>query len=397
MGFLAKASALFVGLRVTASYHEALQVEQSREQSLKAARHDIRTAIRIAASKIKFEDRFWQGQFASASYRVRPDITPRFMTQGSVAYDLLVDPCQSPPQQLDLDDGMYVNVDYLADGQPALVARALFALVEEALQPLCLRRGWKLDTSKDTCVRVQIDAGSHIDIPIYSAPRDLELDESVAFADAFSTKIIAKRAGQIYTRLPTDQIMLAQRDGTWQQSDPLKLQDWVEDCVRRYGQDFRRACRYFKGWRDYRWDRCCLTSITIMVAVQTALEDLKGAHRSMEDDCLIYEIAQRLPQIFKTDLMNPIYPGQQVILNVWTDEQRREVCEAAKCLASDMHAALRGTGDATLVVERLRSIFGSRIPYRPDMVVIAPTIAATVAAEKPAKVAAPAVVKSTSG
>src|SRR3546814_12440301 len=86
-------------------------------------------------------------------FRSRPSIMPKFFTQGSFAYDLLVDPCHKPPQQLDLDDGMYVRVDYLENGQPALVAKTLFALVEDALRPLCRARGWILDTSKLTCVR----------------------------------------------------------------------------------------------------------------------------------------------------------------------------------------------------------------------------------------------------
>jgi hypothetical protein len=399
MGFLAKASALFVGLRVTASYHEALKVAPTKEANLKAARRDVRNAIRASASRIKLEDRFWQGNFVAQSYRNRPDIMPRFLTQGSVAYDLLVDPCQKPPQQLDLDDGMYVRVDYLDNGQPALVARALFAIVEEALRPLCLQRGWTLDSSKETCVRVQISSDSHIDIPIYSAPRHLaELAETASFAaDALRTGQVAKRAGRNYVKLPSDQIMLAHRDGTWQQSDPLKLQEWVEDCVTRYGEDFRRACRYLKGWRDFRWGNCCLSSITVMAAVAEALKQLAGAHRSLDDDRLVYEIAQRLPGIFRGDLLNPAFPNQRIVLNDWNDDERRNVVSAAEDLAFEMHSALKGTANADLVVDALRRAFGERIPYRPDMVEIVPVVAATVAAEKPATVPAPRVTKSTSG
>lgn len=399
MGFLAKAGALFVGLRVSASYHEALKVAPTKEAELKAARREVRNAIRASSSRIKLEDRFWQGNFAAQSYRVRPDVMPRFLTQGSVAYDLLVSPCQNPPQQLDLDDGMYVRVDYLENGQPALVAKVLFAMVEEALRPLCLQKGWKLDTSKDTCVRVQISMDSHIDIPIYSAPRHLaELAETASFAaDALRTGQVAKRAGKTYVRLPSDQIMLAHRDGTWQQSDPLELQKWVEDCVTRYGEDFRRACRYLKGWRDYRWDHCCLSSITIMAAVAEALKQLAGAHRNLDDDLLVYEIAQRLPGIFGGELLNPAFPDQRIVLNDWSDEERSHVVTAAEDLAREMYNALKGTPHPDLVVDALRRVFGVRIPYRPDVVEIVPVVAATVAAEKPATVPAPRVIKSTSG
>jgi len=175
---------------------------------------------------------------------------------------------------------MYVRVDFL-DGRPALVAQALFQMVEQALAPLCRARGWALDRSKQTCVRVEISSDSHIDIPIYSAPRGLE--GQLAFAsDALQKSMITKRAGQEYTRLPSDQIMLAHRDGSWQQSDPLKLHEWVENCVTRYGEDFRRLCRYLKGWRDHTWKGCCLSSITIMAAVAEALKEIGGAqHRSV--------------------------------------------------------------------------------------------------------------------
>jgi len=395
MGFLAKAAALFVGLRVTASYHETLKVAPSQEDKLKAARAEIRAAIRKAGARIRTDNRFWEAAFAAKAISSRPEVEPKFFTQGSVAYNLLVDPCQSPPQQLDLDDGMYVLVDYLQNGQPALVAKALFKMVEEALQPLCDRHGWKL-VEKDQCVRVQLNAGSHIDIPIYSAPRAVAESRELQEA-AFAAGHVAKRAGHIYAKLPSDQIMLAHRDGTWQPSDPLKLHDWVEACVQRYGEDFRRACRYFKGWRDFEWAKCCLTSITIMAAVQKALEELRGTHKGFADDRLVYEIAHLLPDIFDGELLNPAFPGKRVVLNDWTACEREGVVEAARRLADDMDAALKRNADQTQVVNALRRAFGPRIPYRPDAVEILPPATAAVATAKAATVAAPKVINSNSG
>jgi hypothetical protein len=62
-----------------------------------------------------------------------------------------------------------------------------------------------------------------------------------------------------------------------------------------------------------------------------------------------------------------------------------------------MNTALKGTAVAELVIASLRRAFGERIPYRPDVVEILPVVAATVAAEAPAKVPAPKVRPSTSG
>lgn len=173
MQFLASAHALFIGLRETTSFHEALQVSPPKKSKLLEARKAIRERIRKSASRIRAEDGFWdRASAAHRTYRVRQDITPKFFTQGSVAYDLLINPAYKPLQQLDLDDGMYVGVDYLENGQPVLVAKALFRFVEEAIAPLCEERGWTLDKTKQTCVRIVLDEESHIDIPIYSAPSD---------------------------------------------------------------------------------------------------------------------------------------------------------------------------------------------------------------------------------
>src|SRR3546814_13136898 len=85
MGFLAKASALFVGLRVTACYHQALQVADLQKSSLLDARRDIRKAIRASAARIQIEDGFWEPAYAARSARSRPSIMPKFFTHGSFA------------------------------------------------------------------------------------------------------------------------------------------------------------------------------------------------------------------------------------------------------------------------------------------------------------------------
>jgi hypothetical protein len=394
MRFLARANALFRGLRVSSSYHQAITVDDEQVAQLKDARKAARDAIRGAGSRIQVEDRYWEPAFAQKAALSRPVVQPKFFTQGSFAYNLLVDPCHSC-QQLDLDDGMYVVVDYLQDGRPALVAKLLFEMVEEALKPLCLRRGWKLNTSKQTCVRIEISSSAHIDIPIYSAPRDVA--ESTALAsDSYVAARLTKSANREYFELPSDKIMLAHRDGTWQQSDPLTLHKWVEACAERYGEDFRRACRYFKGWRDHTWPKCCLSSITIMVAVAEALEELYP-WRGEGDDRLVYEVGQLLPDILARELHNPALPDQQIVLNDWSNDDRAAVVSAARTFADQMDSALKRSADQTLVVNALRKAFGDRLPYRPDVVEILPPATAAVTAIKPSTVPSPIITKSTSG
>lgn len=398
MQFLASAQALFVGLRERESYHEALQVPPQKKAKLLEAQRAIRQAIRESAGRIRTEDGFWDHSFAThQTHRVRPDVMPKFFTQGSVAYDLLINPAHKPLQQLDLDDGMYVGVDYLKNGQPVLIAKALFRLVEDAVAPLCAERGWTLDKTKETCVRIKLDNESHIDIPIYSAPRDRMIAMDSLALQARADAVIKKAGGHEYLLLPSHQVMLAHRRGTWDQSDPLALSEWVDGSAERYGVLFRRSCRYVKGWRDHRWPESCLTSITIMAAIVEVLEDMNGNHRDLDDDRLVYEIARRLPSVFEKEICNPAFPDRSKILNEWSTEERREIVGAAQVFAEHMHSALKGTAVAELVVTSLRQIFGDRIPYRPDAVKIIPNVAATVAAEAAVTVPAPRVTSSTSG
>src|SRR3546814_14719538 len=98
-------------------------------------------------------------------------------------------------------------------------------------------------------------------------------------------------------RLPSDKIMLAREDGSWIQSDPQRLQDWVDGRVDQYGPVFRRLCRFFKGWRDFEWLDCGLSSLCLMRAVDVALQQYcneQGALPGEErDDFLILEVARR--------------------------------------------------------------------------------------------------------
>src|SRR3546814_1616562 len=72
---------------------------------------------------------------------MRGPVEVKFMTQGSFAYKTINDPPQSR-QEIDLDDGMYVPVEFLDSGEPALVAKLLFDFVVETLKPLALTEGW---------------------------------------------------------------------------------------------------------------------------------------------------------------------------------------------------------------------------------------------------------------
>lgn len=391
---LANAHALFCGLKSEPSYLANLTIPEDDRRDLMDARNLIRATLKQAALSIPVHDEYWQEDFARITARMRPVIHVKFMTQGSYAYGTLNAPAQIPAQEIDLDDGMYVPVQFLQNGQPALAAKGLFVFAEAALAPLCSRKGWQLDSSKKNCVRVKLWRGAHIDIPIYSIPQDRFETMVEALQKAETTALMARDAMAQSWRLPSDQIMLAQRDGTWLQSDPQQLHDWVNGRSERYGAVYRRLCRFFKGWRDYTWEKSPLSSLCIMCAVDEALRRMNGFPGDSRDDELVMEVAKLLPAIFNDKVANPVI--RHLCLNEWDDDERAAIIEEAEALRDEMVAALERTGHADVVITRLRNQFGQRIPYRPDAVRIATKIE-TIRKAPAAKVAAPTVIPSTSG
>lgn len=396
---LANAHALFCGLKNNPSYLASLDIGDEAKHRLMAARQLARSALKAAASGIVSDDIYWQDSFRTAAKRQsRPAVEVKFMTQGSFAYKTINDPAKQS-QEIDLDDGMYVPVEFLENGQPALTARGLFVFVESVLKPVALRQNWLGVVSKDNCVRVNLWAGAHLDIPIYSVPKDRYEQIIETAAASFSEAPFSRAAMNDSFHLPTDKIMLAKKDGTWIQSDPQKLQDWVDGRVTHYGAAYRRLCRFFKGWREHTWQKCDLSSLCLMAAVDKGLRaytnEVGALPNDERDDLLLLEVAKRLPQILNGEVQNPVLTTS--CLNDWDDEARTDIVSKAAALSAEMESALQRTGDAEQVVLKLKRAFGNRIPHRPDVVKIAGAQIEAVKHATPARVAAPAVIASTSG
>lgn len=392
---LANAHALFCGLKAESSYLANLTIPDKDRAGLMEARQKVRAALREAAKQIPMQDEYWQDSFARQVRRQdRPVIEVKFMTQGSFAYGTINAPAQVPEQEIDLDDGMYVPVRFLENGEPALAAKGLYTFVEAALLPLCRANGWTLDRTKKNCARVKLWPGAHIDLPIYSIPQDRFEAITESLQHSFASSMMARDSMPVGWRLPSDKIMLAQRDGTWLHSDPQQLHDWVKARSERYGPVYRRLSRFFKGWRDYTWVKSPLSSLCLMCAVDLALRELDGFPTESRDDELLMEIAKRLPDIFSGHVANPVI--NHLCINEWSDEARQEIVGAAQVLRDQMVSALEYTGDAEQVVHKLREKFGERMPYRPDSVKIASKIEAIQRAPA-ATVAAPRIIPSTSG
>ena len=119
---------------------------------------------------------------------------PKFRMQGSMAYDTLNEPARVPPQETDVDDGMFLPVSFFLSGgrlSPSVTRnQGLFTLVEAALEPLCRQKKWALDRSKASCVRVIIGDAAHVDVTLYAVP-DKDFQVLVEAAKAYNADTYA--------------------------------------------------------------------------------------------------------------------------------------------------------------------------------------------------------------
>lgn len=346
------------------NYLAAITVESRKEEGLRSARDTVRGTLKAAFKN-------WSGIVASEALfetaaASQHTLQPKFRMQGSFAYRTLNEPAQKP-QEIDLDDGMFLPVSYLAEqggSHPAVIHTGYFDLVEAALAPLCDEKGWELETDLPSCVRIRLGDGVHMDVALYAIP-DEEFEVLVEKA-AFNSqgRVMMRDAIEItdatYRALDPNQIMLAHREEGWKPSDPRKLEDWVRDSIAKHGPQFRRVCRYLKGWRDYQWSECRLASIALMACVREAF-DAAPAIAENRDDLRLLDVAQRLPALLRSQIDNPVVEGQRLD-EKWSNEQRADYVAKAEVLAARVRQALHGTDAKQMALNELIAAFGRRLP-----------------------------------
>ena len=369
---------VFTGPADADHFMAALTLEPARERLLRAARDTCREAIRAGL-------RSWSTVlqksilFEAAVANVAPtSLKPKFKMQGSFAYRTLNEPAHTPPQEIDLDDGVFVPVSFLNNNgrsHPALISSGYFRAVEVLLTPVCQEHGWTLITDKPSCVRVELGDGAHIDFALYAIP-DEEFDELI------ETEVLAKSmhaqdralltdqielAEDLYRGLREDQIMLAHRDEGWKPSDPRKLEDWFRAALRTHGEQLRRVCRYLKGWRDYHWEACRLSSIALMSCVVTTFDEAASAPADNRDDLALLAVSERLPALFRGRIVNPVVDGQHLDEG-WSAEQRQTFVAEAQALLDRLREALIGTDSAPRALASLVRAFGDRLPDNYELI-----------------------------
>ncbi len=369
------------------SYLRALTVDIPEKEALQVARDEIRDEIRSGLrnwSDHVDRRQLFEARALAPDYLTDSDLAlrPKFRMQGSWSYHTLNRATHNPPQEIDLDDGVFLPVSFLSQNggaHPIVASVGYFAAVERILAPMCDRNGWMLITDKPSCVRVEINDDAHVDLALYAIP-DEEFEVLLEKAEAsmqFDTKMRDENISfveQIYPRLPTDQIMLAHRREGWKPSDPRKLEDWFQEAIDAHGQQLRRVCRYLKGWRDYSWTSCRFSSIAMMACVVAAYDEATAAIAENRDDLALQMVAKWLPELLERSIPNPVVHGQYLDEG-WTGECRADFIAKARDLATRIDVALASNQSGT-VIEHLRASLGTYLPDNEDLVVIEAPIGA---------------------
>lgn len=363
---------IFTGPADADHYLAALTLEAEREAMLRSARDTCREAIRAGLrswANVIHKSRLFEIVAAGVAPAV---LKPKFKMQGSFAYRTLNDPARCPPQEIDLDDGVFVPVSFLNDNgraHPALISSGYFSAVEALLAPVCEDKGWTLVTDKPSCVRVELASDAHIDFALYAIPDGEfeELVESEVLAKALNAQDRAMLQDQIelaedlYRGLREDEIMLAHRKEGWKPSDPRKLEDWFRSALRQHGEQLRRICRYLKGWRDFHWETCRLSSIALMACVVTIYDEAAQAPAENRDDLALLVVAERLQALFGGRIANPVVDGQ-FLDEGWSSEDRGTFIAEANALLARLREAITGSDSPQRALGSLTRAFGDRLP-----------------------------------
>ena len=299
-------------------------------------------------------------------------ITPRFFTQGSRAYRTLNRGAWMPPQQIDLDDGVYLPMSFMqSTSRPSVAASAFFKVVDSALIELARQEKWKFDGSKPTCARLIISAAAHIDVPMYAIPdKEFETLEKAAQQMGINLRNLqlleARWPADTWDVIPDGKVLLAHREEDWMVSDPRKIHAWFIEAVEMYGEILRRICRYLKAWRDfYGKEMDNVSSILLMTCAFMAFK--KVARVPSSEHAAFLAIARELPAYLAGEIRCIPDPAQRLDTKM-SDAERRKAIDLAKALVDKLETTLENCFSSAVAISNMQDVLGSRFPNRPDLV-----------------------------
>nr|WP_279053177.1 CBASS cGAMP synthase [Acinetobacter tandoii] len=299
-------------------------------------------------------------------------LKPRFWTQGSFSYDTLNRPYKTPPQEMDIDDGTYLPMQFF-DDKPAIGHTLLLLLVDASLSSLAAEQdGWTFE-AKETCGRIKIPARNvHIDVPMYAIPYDKFLEKEVFIEKSESYTYMAEsyditmdHAQQAqYECIDRDCVNLAVRkdDVKWIISDPKDVELWFKDACRRNGSHLRKICRILKAWRDaVDWEESNgPSSISLMAAIVAIVDSTKLDTKDFGS--MLLTVAKKLPSAFHNGVESPDPNDERPLFPPFHEHEDKHKEIMMKLI--ELHASLESAFAAKTKDEALRilnSEYGNRV------------------------------------
>lgn len=305
-------------------------------------------------------------------------IEPKFMSQGSFVYDTMNRPCHMPPQQMDLDDGVYLPIEMFED-KPVVSKDLLFKFVDRVLKDFAEELGdgaYHCD-NKNTCCRLVIGEKLHIDVPLYAVP--MARFEIMTESFKANTSMMNICAMDDTSLLQPEDINLALRNHeAWTVSDPALLNRYFKSMFSRFqatcGSDVcRQVSRILKAWRDHTFISGGPSSIALMSAVIESflsLEFERGSLAGLSVGRALYHCTKRLPEQLLNGIHNAAEPDKGELLfprSSMRTEDVTPIIGAAENLSLNVNDAVNGYSHAA-AVSSLRSSFGNRIPEMPYLI-----------------------------
>ena len=325
-----------------------LDVPKKRKNELRKVKDDIREELRIhlpITLKQEFKD-----------YTVVFTM-PRFRTQGSWTHGTLNMPAYKH-QHIDIDDGVYIKIEYLKDkAEPITCSVGVFNAVEKALTPICNKNGWTI-TRNPTCVRVDLNNGAHVDVPVYGTSE--ETYQMLEARNAALAKSNFLQGQQQYNDVLTwgmldhGDVLLAHRELGWICSDPGPITEWVKQAKRLNGPQFIPVIRYLKAWRDWQWPQGGPTSICLMVAAERAFVPVQN-----HDELALLSTIATLADIFSQKIPNPTDEKEDLAKKLDKNGTRQEVIDKLKAFHALMQRATQSPEQSDAIFE---NCFGPRFP-----------------------------------
>ena len=333
-----------------ACFLDELNLEPHELAKIDGARQDIREALKADLPRVLGEKGL-EGEICE----------PRFYIQGSRAYKTLNSPCTTPPQQSDIDDGVYLPLSVMREeSSPKLAINLFFDAVIDVLGPMCIERGWDTE-SKDTCVRVIISPYAHIDLPLYVIPdtlfklikANMESRGHVMFDSAINSE------RDSWKTLPSDKILLADRKQGWRKSDPMAMKNWFKRECQEKGDQLIRVVRYLKAFRDKQWEDKGPSSILLMAAACPLFE-----YFDKRDDRALLNVVKGIPDALRNGVQSPIDPEASLTAHM-PKEAIADAVELFQEFAKYLEGAISAT-DAQTAHNWVHSMLGDRFPYAPE-------------------------------